>query len=170
MNSNRLHSLAVLALAIFATFQSAGQGVIWTGPTISFTNNSVSDVDMLTSNVWLTRGPSQGLFNSFYEAGYTHSFSPSGTEWAYGQLTDYASLSYANWQTWNGNNPPSMVGQDAVLHLIESNIYLAIRFTSWGQRTGGFSYDRSTPTTVPEPSIIAIFTGGLLALVAWRRK
>ena len=160
----------VFTLVVLAAFPCAGQGVIWTGPTISFANNSVGDVDVLTDNVWLTRGPSRGLFNSFYEAGYTSSFSPAGTEWAYGQLADYASLTYANWETWNGKNPLSMLGQDAVLHLIQSDIYLAIRFTSWGQRTGGFSYDRSTSAAVPEPSTIAVFAGGLLALVALRRK
>jgi PEP-CTERM motif len=161
---------AVFTLVVLAAFHCAGQGVVWTGPTISFTNNSVSDVDVLTANVWLTRGSSQGLFNSRYETGYTRLFSPADTEWAYGQLADYASLSYANWETWNGQKPLTMLGQNAVLHLITDDIYLAIRFTSWGQRTGGFSYDRSTSAAVPEPSTIAVFAGGLLALVALRRK
>ncbi len=170
VKKNSVNRFVVFMLVLFAAFQCAGQGVIWTGPTMSFTNNSVSDADVLTANVWLTRGSSQGLFNSVYETGYTRSFSPADTEWAYGQLADYASLSYANWETWNGQKPLTMVNKDAVLHLITDDIYLAIRFTSWGQRTGGFSYDRSTSAAVPEPATVTILAGGLLALVARRRK
>ncbi len=163
----------VFTLVVFTTFHCAGQGVIWTGPTISFVNNSVSDVDVLTDNVWLTRGSSRGLFNSFYEAGYTSLVSPAGTEWAYGQLADYASLTYTDWATCYGGPTAlanNIVGTPVVLRLIAADIYIGIKFTSWGQRTGGFSYDRSTSAAVPEPSTVAIFAGGLLALVALRRK
>src|SRR5262249_3414888 len=70
--------------------------VVWSGPAVSFAEPGGSDPtlpssqDRLTDNVWLTRGFTQGLFNAKSEGGYTHNFSPAGTEWAYGQLSDYA--------------------------------------------------------------------------------
>lgn len=60
--------------------------------------------------------------------------------------------------TWNGptitfrpfraavDRPQNVVGKELVLHLIESDIYLQVRFTSWSQsKQGGFGYERSTP-------------------------
>src|SRR5206468_2763689 len=113
-------------------------------------------------DVWLTRANSQGIFNIETEGGYAHLFSPQNTEWSYGILANYAALGYNNWETWNGANPPSMVGQDAVLHLISDDIYLSLKFTSWGGAGsgGGFSYDRSTPV-VPEPACALMFLAGV---------
>lgn len=40
----------------------------------------------------------------------------------------------------------SLVGKNMVLHLVEDNIYISIKFTSWSSGTkGGFAYERSTP-------------------------
>jgi hypothetical protein len=172
-----LNPLWLAAFFLMTGFTVWSQGVIiWNGPIITFTQPAgagTSVRDELTSNVWLTRDFSQGLFNIVTEGAYTHLFSPQDTEWAYGSLENYSSLSYVNWETWNGKNPPSMVGQPAVVHLISENIYLALTFTSWGERSpGGFSYDRSTPLTVPEPSVRALCGwSGLFALaVLVRRK
>jgi len=54
-----------------------------------------------------------GLFNAAQETTYARYSSPIGTEWAYGTLANYSSLTYTNWEGWNGHNPPSMVGKDA---------------------------------------------------------
>jgi hypothetical protein len=38
------------------------------------------------------------------------------------------------------------VGKDLVMHLIDDDIYLNIKFTSWSVgKKGGFSYERSAP-------------------------
>jgi hypothetical protein len=163
-----------LRLAIFILLATGlagwSQGVIiWNGPITSFNHPDgvgTSVQDQLTPGVWLTRDTSQGLLNAASEAAYTHGFSPQDTEWAYGLLTDYASLGYANWETWNGHRPPSMVRQPAVVHLISENIYLSLTFTAWTAGPGGgFSYDRSTPSAVPEPSVWALCSlSGLIAL------
>jgi hypothetical protein len=164
-----------LLLASVAGRPAQAQGVIWTGPTITFSNAPGSDwtqpanADHLTSNIWLTRATTQGLFN-YFEGGYSHNVSPSDTEWAYGTLANYASLTYTDWETWNSKNPPSMVGQNAVLHLVNENIYLAIQFTYWGGNGGGFAYDRSTPMSVPEPATSSLALTGLFLLAAFRRK
>ena len=150
-------------LAIFLFFLWAGTAncvhaaKVWNGPLFNFavpagadwtnTNNQ----DRITDSVWLARKITRGLFNAAFETSYASFFSPSNTSWAFGVLPNYAVLSYDNWETWNGHNPPSMVGQDAVLHLLSDDIYLSINFTSWGGPSGGFAYTRSTESLLPEP-------------------
>ena len=161
----------LLALSVLAAWQAVG-AEIWNGPSINFTNLMGSDPtlaanqDRLTLNVWLTRGSTRGLYNAAVETSYS-SLSPVSTEWAYGALADYASLNYQNWVAWNGNHPPSIVGQDAVLHLIPDGVYLAIRFTSWNVRAGGFSYTRST-SSVPEPPAALLMLAGTSAIAGLR--
>jgi hypothetical protein len=139
---------------------------VWNGPTIGFTNFTVFDVDQITPSVWITRGSTMGLFNAVVENHYTHSLSPIGTEWAYGELTNYASLTYNDWEDWfggrNGGGPPSTIGKDAVLHIIPEDIYIGITFTSWAIGGGGFTYTRTTAPTVPEPSSAVIGAVGLV--------
>jgi hypothetical protein len=170
-------SLALsLIVAALPARQTAG-AELWTGPAVDFTNLVGSDPrlpenqDRLTLLVWLTRGPTQGLYNAEVESGYTHSLSPVGTEWAYGALADYTSLIYQNWESWNGGasgGPPSTVGRDAVLHLIPDDIYLSVRFTSWNTHAGGFSYTRSSPP-VPEPPAALMMLAGMIVLAGFRR-
>jgi len=69
---------------------------------------------------------------------------------------NYAALGFLPWEQWNGKNPPSSVGQPAVVHLISENIYLSLTFNSWGGVGGAYSYTRSTPSSVPEPSEMAL--------------
>jgi hypothetical protein len=129
---------------------SAGAATIWNGPTITFTQVSGSGaVDQLTADVRITRGVTQGIYNAASENGYTHDFSPADTAWAFGELADYASLSYTTWEQMfggsSGGGPPSTVGKNCVVHLISDDIYLSLQFTSWPSRgAGGFSYVRST--------------------------
>jgi hypothetical protein len=141
---------------------------------INFTNYNGSNPtqpgsqDRITPSVWITRGGSRGIYNAAVETTYTHSLSPIGTEWAFGELTNYASLIYADWEDWFGGaahgGPPSTVGKDAVLHIIPEDVYLSVTFTSWNQTSGGFSYQRSTPSLVPEPSSTLTITAGLTIL------
>jgi glucose/arabinose dehydrogenase len=134
--------------------------VIWNGPPFTFSKAALADwtlpqnQDRITDRVWLTRATTAGLFNIKSESSYTHNLSPADTEWAYGTTADYSTLTYEDWETWNGGQgggPPSTVGRDAVLHLITDNIYIDIKFTSWGGSGGGgqFSYVRSTPPVTP---------------------
>jgi hypothetical protein len=140
--------------------QNAFAATVWTGPTISFTKANFADgalpanQDQITPNVWIARGQTMGLYNPKAEAAFTRFFSPSGTQWATGDLADYATLNYTDWNTWakfvNGG-PPNTVGVHAVVHLVADDVYLSIQFTSWGGGAGGFSYMRSTPATAPPP-------------------
>jgi hypothetical protein len=163
---------SLLAIALLPTLQARAIEV-WDGPIMGFTNYTGSDPtdpasqDRITPNIWITRGSLQGIYNIALEPGYTHSLSPVGTEWAYGELANYASLSYTDWEDWfggrNGGGPPSTVGRDAVMHILPGDIYLSVQFTSWVQQNGGFSYNRSTPPT-PEPSSGMMILAGLAIL------
>ena len=158
--------IVLLVPGAMTGFQAgAAQG--WNGALASFAVpagadwQQASNQDRLTPSVWLTRANTRGLFNVASENSYASFFSPSNTVWAFGALADFATLTYASWEAWNGHNPPSMVGQDAVLHLVSDDIYLSINFTSWGVRTGGFAYLRSTPVGIPEPTVAALVLSGL---------
>ena len=156
---------AILFLASVIIAFSARGATLWTGPTTNFVNLAGSDTtqavnqDRLVAGVWITRGASQGLFNAAVETGFTHFLSPADTEWADGDLANYGSLSYVDWDTWakNGHGgPPNTVGVNAVVHLINEDIYLSVTFTSWGGLGGGFAYTRSTPGAANQPPAVNI--------------
>ena len=168
-----------LMLAIwFVTYSTMAQGIVWTGPTVTFSNAPGSDwtqpgnADHLTDSVWLTRKSTQGLFN-YFEGGYFHGSSPSGTEWALGTLNNYATLTYSDWENCygaRGNLAITIVRTNAVVHLIADDIYFSIKFTYWGGNGGGFTYERSSPAIVPEPSIAALTAVGLLGWLIQGRR
>lgn len=129
---------------------------IWDGPNITFTKSNFANwtlqanQDRITSNVWITRADTQGIFNINQEASY-NSLSPKDTEWAFGTTANLGSLAFTTWAVAMGGNPPSKVNLDMVVHLITDDIYINIKFTSWtigpldgNPNGGGFSYQRST--------------------------
>jgi hypothetical protein len=132
---------------------------VWSGFTLNFEKVAYADwtleeiQDRLTSNVWITRKDNQGIFNIAQESGYS-SISPIDTEWAYGSAADWAALTFATWKNWHGNDPGSSIGLDAVVHLISDDIYVDIRFLSFGggNTGGGFSYVRGEADPVPVDS------------------
>ena len=82
-------------------------------------SSQLANVDPLTAKVWFTRAATEGLFNAVDESSYDKpsDTDPSDTEWSYGELANYASLTYTTWAAMSGNHPPSVVGQNAVLRL-----------------------------------------------------
>jgi hypothetical protein len=157
---------------------SRGAATVWDGPPITFGKAPLTDwtlpqnQDRITPDVWLTRADTQGLFNIKTESFYTHLLSPAGTEWAFGTTANFASLTYTNWEAWTGGSPsgpPSVVGRNAVVHLIAGDIYADIKFTSWGGSGGGLSYVRST-APVPEPGSLALLGAGACLLFSRRRR
>ena len=104
---------------------------IWTGSKIIFTKADGADwtleenQDRITSNVWITRANTKGIFNIVSETGYG---------------------AFNTWINTSGNNPTSLLNKDLVLHLITDDIYIDIKFISFsgGGSAGGFAYERST--------------------------
>jgi hypothetical protein len=154
---------ALLGLAMQSWLEAA---TVWNGPTMTFTKAGFADPtlpanqDRITDTVWITRGSSAGIYNATSEAGFTHNLSPTNTSWATGSLADCALLTYTNWDAWSAHNPAATVGVDAVAHLLVEDIYLSIRFTSWGSAADGapFSYLRSSPgggPTGPAPPVVS---------------
>lgn len=145
----------VLAFAIMmAAAPLMHAATVWTGPLFTF-NQPASDPtqatnqDRITPDVWLTRAASKGLFNAVFETNAT-ALSPTNTEWAFGTLTNYASLNYTNWLGMlNGESPTNLIGQQLVVHLISDDIYISVQFTKWiPMGSGGFAYERSTPPLI----------------------
>lgn len=162
---------------------------VYTGYDVTFSKAGFSDPtapanqDMITPNVRLTRGGSSGLYNAASESFYSSTTSPAGTEWAFPHnnpavtlsATDWSTLNFSDWETAFGGagfgGPPSTVGQDAVVHLVDDDIYLDIRFTAWGQggaSGGSFSYVRAA--VVPEPATVLLALGGLVLGSTSRRQ
>jgi hypothetical protein len=123
---------------------------IWNGPVKFFekkdnTNQlEKANQDSITENVIITRGNSGGqIFNIAKENEADKYKSPIGTEWAVGNLNQIDSLVFKDFRL--AVKPQYVVGKKLVLHLIEEDIYLSIKFKSWSNgKKGGFSYDRST--------------------------
>lgn len=144
-----------------ATVVGVQAQTIWSGPNMTFTKAANADwtlpanQDRITSNVWITRANSQGIFNIKTETTYTDNSSPSDTRWAFGTTANISSLTFNDWETTVGSSPKSAVNQNMVLHLVTDDIYIDFKFLSWGGGNGGgsggsgggaFSYERSTGT------------------------
>ena len=154
----------LLTLSIFTTYScskdtlddttdSGGivDGEIWDGATITFSKEPESDPtvepnqDRITDKVWITRGNDGGqIYNAVTESSANKDLSPDGTKWALGTLDEVNELEFKNFRAAVGA-PKDVVGKDLVLHLVEDNIYLSVKFTSWStSKAGGFGYERST--------------------------
>lgn len=137
---------------------------VFTGYDVMFSKEGFADPmdpanqDPITANVILTRGNTSGIFNIASETNYMSFSSPAGTRWAFPHnnpeatisATAWEMLTFNDWETALGSaatgGPPSTLNQNAVVHLVEDDIYLDIRFTQWGIGTSGggsFAYERA---------------------------
>jgi autotransporter-associated beta strand protein len=169
--SMRLFAIVCSGMAVLLiSTDRAGASTIWSGPTIHFEKADGADgslpanQDQLTADVVFARGISQGLYNAATESFFTHSLSPSGTQWENGTTATINPAAFTDWNTWflttNGGINGHVIGQPAVVYLVADDIYLNLTFTSWASGhsggAGGFAYDRSTPS----PSGPAGWIGG----------
>jgi hypothetical protein len=163
--------------------QPAAAATVWSGPITHFSRLEISPIpaanyDQLTGNVGLTRGTTGGMFNVFQENLFNASQSPRGTAWATDLVGSNGAktVAAANWQeleftTWttayggSGLLNASILAKNAVVHLIQDDIYLDLRFTHFGPG-GAFAYDRSTPVPEPDGILLAAASG----IVVWARR
>jgi hypothetical protein len=150
--------LLVVAASMMFAVPIAQATEVWSGRTFGFTKVPFANPalaqnqDRITNTCWITRANTMGIYNIALEPGYVHNFSPKNTEWATGDAVNHASLTFMDWESWTGFNPPSVVGVNACMHIVSNDIYLDTRFVSWGALTsggGGFSYLRALPPVVP---------------------
>ncbi len=149
----------VFIFLITASSYSAKSQIIWNTGSTTFTKTAGGQQDCITAQTCLTR--ITVLYNSMCETvsgnqGCSYP-GPCNTEWAYGDITNWNTLTYRPLFTVNGCTPTSMVGNPLVCHLIAENIYLQITFNSWTAGGGNFSYTRTTGSTLP--IILSNFVG-----------
>jgi len=160
MIDKRLNFLAAALTITLLTEANAAAQTIFTGPRIEFNKPAFADPfsaaaqDRITDNVWISRGDNRGIFNPAVEGLPTGrpNLGPTGTEWAAGTTADLGTLTFSNWVTAITQDPPGSVGMDYVVHLIEDDIFLDLRFTSWGGNGSGGTFSYSRTTDVPEPA------------------
>ena len=123
---------------------------IWNGPMVQFTKEDGADFsqesnqDRITPNVWITRGNGGQIFNIAKENSADKGDSPAGTLWAKGSINNIDNLTFKTFRLGVGQ-PKDVVGSDLVLYLVDDDIYLSVKFTSWSQgQKGGFAYERSS--------------------------
>ena len=143
--------ILIITAILFLGINTLVAQIIWTGPIMTFTKGEYVDweleenQDRITSNVWITRADTRGIFNIVLETIYVDFLSPVDTEWAYGTTDDIGTLTFNNWQDTIGSFPPAMLDQEMVLHLITEDIYIDLKFLTWSiGGGGGFSWERST--------------------------
>ena len=169
-----------LAVALVVIPALAEAQTFWTGPPVQFTKSAFADPyvpenqDLITATTRITRGSVQGLFNVALEEFYDSEISPANTRWAPGSIADgVGSLTFTDWRTAVGGNPPSALNQPFVLHVVDADIYIDVTLLTWGVGSlagGFFSYTRSTPPVFSVPSLGGSYTAALaLALLAATR-
>jgi hypothetical protein len=140
---------------------------VWNGSTFNFVQSPTRGSDtILSGKVVLTRDSSQVLYNTAAGETFASTSSPADTEWAFGALTNFSTLTYKSMESMrNGNLKALILNKPMVMHIINEDIYLSVTFTAWGQHgVGGFAYVRSTsgapilPTvSITSPSQGAVF-------------
>jgi hypothetical protein len=161
-----VRSSLLVFVALAALVDVAAGQTVWSGLTHTFSHPANSSIqDDLTPNVSLTRSGTRGLFNSASEPDYLSGTSPEHTMWATElnnpgttvTATNWSNLVFQDWQTSYGGSGAlsgNIVGMDTVVYLVLDEIYLDLKFTTWGVGTAGggaFSYQRAEPPTV-EPT------------------
>jgi hypothetical protein len=144
-------SLIFLFPFLFLTTVSNAQ-TIWNTGSFTFSFTAPGQQDCITAQTCLTRVTV--LYNSVCQTASGHlgcSYTgPCNTEWSYGDIANWNTLTYQSLYTVNACSPTSMVGNPLVCHLIAENIYLQLTFNSWSPGTNGnFSYTRTTGSALP---------------------
>jgi hypothetical protein len=117
------------------------------GPEVYFVKtNYGSQVDNIDTGLSITRGNSQGIYNSADEGGYSSNSSPTGTEWnsdGWGDLSNVKDRYYSNWESIMSGGIRTQ-GRELVMHDTINDKYYTVKFLTFqGSESGGaFSYVR----------------------------
>lgn len=148
----------------------ANAQILWTGTNFAYNQSPVATLsspngggaDLIigpsgtNKGVSLTRSFNEVLYNrAAGETGPNGTTSPVDTMWAFGSLSNFATLTFKTLTAIRnsalGDFQAAILNKPMVVHLVNENIYLSLTFTSWPQHdVGGFTYTRSTaPAAVP---------------------
>jgi hypothetical protein len=161
-----LRFVSMLMVSGWLANVASAEPLVYTGRSLRFEKAAFADPtlaasqDRLLSDVAITRGDTRGLFNAAQEEAFVDNFSPAGAEWAFANNNPSATLSASNWAAltfddWQtslggaGSLGTAILDGNAVLHLLDQDIYLDIEFTAWGTGSGAggsFAYDRAEIT------------------------
>lgn len=149
--------LFIVLFFVSFSFASVAQ-TIWNTGNVNFSQTAAGQYDAITPQTHLGRTT---VLNNFVcqnvSGGQSCSFNVCNTQWAYGSIANWNTLTYNNLYTVNGCTPPDMIGRPMVLHLLSENIYLQVTFNSWTAGSPSFSYTRTTGSTLPV--LLSAFTG-----------
>ena len=119
------------------------------GAAVNFVKtNYGSEVDNIDTDVAITRGNQQGIYNPLVDGGWNSNDTPSNTEWnaeGWDDLSDVTSRTYTNfYDAVNGNLGNNIIGLKLVMHDTVNDKYYTFIFTQWtqGGNGGGFAYTR----------------------------
>lgn len=119
--------------------------------------------DEIGTDLILTRGRQQALYNSALESEYNNNnyTSPLGTEWnadGWDNLVGFRRRSYATFRSALGNQVGNnIIGAELIMHDIANDRYYKFSFTEWGQNNGAYSYTR---TEITDPNFFEKKDGG----------
>jgi len=152
---------ALLACVAATMFSAHAAPTLWTGPNTNYTQSAAHPADVLIPGaVSLSRNFSHWLFNTNTDHFGASIGTPSDTEWAFGALTNFASLPYKTFDLFrNGDLSAVLVAvppKPMVVHLINENIYLSLTFTAWPSGGGFFAYTRSTPAVITPSPVVTV--------------
>jgi hypothetical protein len=105
--------------------------------------NLAENRDFITPTCEITRQNQNALYNSVYQNDFWDNQSGSNTEWKNGAYNEGGDW-YNNIRDAHGNNMQNIVGDVMTLHILDSDLYFELYFTSWSQnQQGGFAYTRT---------------------------
>jgi hypothetical protein len=150
----------VLAIAAITLANAHADPVLWSGPTTNFVQNPVDFINppeadvIIPGAVSLTRNGNHWLYNTNVDLGADVG-TPSDTEWSFGTADSLHTVTNLTYKTFDlfrtGNLSLAITNKAMVCHLINEDIYFAVKFVSWPQGGGAFRYQRSTPSAVAPP-------------------
>jgi hypothetical protein len=147
--------VGVFSLVSMTSFW-APAATVWSGPNKTWTKSPSTPSDTIVAGkVVLTRGNNQVLINTAAGESAAGPASPADTEWAFGDITNFSTLTYQSMESLrNGDLALRILNKPMVMHLKNEDIYLSVKFTVWGQFfSGTVSYVRSTPAVAVTPSV-----------------
>jgi hypothetical protein len=153
---------------------------LWTGPNTNFINTGGQADVLVPGALSIARTPGSFLYNTNVDLFGSGEGTPSDTEWAFGTIDQFNSLTYEPFSQIRDDGRalglhvfqylltggPTNGPKPMVVHIINEDIYLSLTFSQWG--SGGnatFAYTRSTPGAVVPPTPTVTITNPIAGAV-----